>query len=154
VSTPWIVLDVPHVWSGWTRRTLIAADDVILVASPDLANLRNAKNLVDALKAARPNDHPPRLVLNGVGMPKRPEIAASEFAKTVEAKPVAIIPHDAKLFGGAANNGQMIAEVDPKGKVAQTFEGLARLVAGWEAPSKSKRGFLDPLIATLSRGRG
>ncbi len=152
-STPWIVIDVPHLWSGWVRRTLIAADDVVLVASPDLANLRNAKNIVDVLKGARPNDHPPRLVLNGVGMPKRPEIAAADFARTVEVKPVAVIPHDAKLFGGAANNGQMIAEVDPKGKVAQTFDALAKLVAGWEAPARSK-GHLHPLIASLLGGRG
>ncbi len=91
-STPWIVLDLPHVWTGWARRTLIAADDVILVASPDLANLRNAKNLIDALKAARPNDHPPRLVINGVGMMRRPEIALADFARTVEVKPIAVIP--------------------------------------------------------------
>src|SRR5271165_5520419 len=86
-STPWIVVDLPHLWSGWARRTLIGSDDVVLVASPDLANLRNAKNLVDALKGARPNDHHPRLVLNGAGMLRRPEIAAAEFAKTVELKP-------------------------------------------------------------------
>ena len=78
-------------------------------------------------------------MLNGVGMPKRPEIAAAEFAKTVEAKPVAIIPHDAKLFGGAANNGQMIAEVDPKGKVAQTFDELAKLVGGLGSLGRGRR---------------
>src|SRR5574337_265145 len=78
-STPWIVVDVPHVWSGWTRRILISADEVIVVASPDLANLRNAKNLIDNIKSARLNDAPPRLLLNGVGMLKRPEIPAAEF---------------------------------------------------------------------------
>ena len=39
-ATPWIVLDIPHIWSGWARRTLISADEVVVVASPDLANLR------------------------------------------------------------------------------------------------------------------
>ena len=33
-STPWIVLDIPHVWTGWARRTLVAADEVIVVANP------------------------------------------------------------------------------------------------------------------------
>jgi pilus assembly protein CpaE len=56
-STPWIVLDVPHVWSGWARRILVSADDVIVVASPDLANLRNTKNLIDNIKSARLHDH-------------------------------------------------------------------------------------------------
>src|SRR6185437_10496104 len=120
-STPWIVLDVPHLWSAWARRILVSADEVIVVASPDLANLRNTKNLIDNVKGARLNDAPSRLILNGVGMLKRPEIASAEFAKAVETDPTAIIPHDAKLFGAAANNGQMIAEIEPNGKTAQIF---------------------------------
>jgi pilus assembly protein CpaE len=150
-STPWIVLDVPHLWSGWARRILVSADEVIVVASPDLANLRNTKNLIDNVKGARLNDAPSRLVLNGVGMLKRPEIAAPEFAKAVETDPTAIIPHDAKLFGAAANNGQMITEIEPNGKIAQVFVDLASTLAGRAEARKPKRGVLEPLIAKLGR---
>src|ERR1700722_16974088 len=55
-TMPCIVLDVPHQWSGWTKRALVGADDILIVAAPDLANLRNTKNIFDFLKAARPND--------------------------------------------------------------------------------------------------
>ena len=150
-ATPWIVLDIPHIWSGWARRTLTSADEVVVVASPDLANLRNAKNLIDNIKIARPHDHPPRLVLNGVGMLKRPEISATEFAKTVEIDPAAILPHDAKLFGAAANNGQMIAEIEPNGKSAEIFVDLASLIAGRAETRKPKRGIFDPLMAKFAR---
>jgi pilus assembly protein CpaE len=150
-STPWIVLDVPHLWSGWARRILVSADEVIVVASPDLANLRNTKNLIDNVKGARLNDAPSRLVLNGVGMLKRPEIVAAEFAKAVETDPTAIISHDAKLFGAAANNGQMIAEIEPNGKTAQVFVDLASTLAGRTDTRKPKRGMLEPLIAKLGR---
>jgi pilus assembly protein CpaE len=150
-STPWIVLDVPHVWSSWARRILVSADEVIVVATPDLANLRNTKNLIDNVKGARLNDAPSRLVLNGVGMLKRPEIAAAEFAKAVETDPTAIIPHDAKLFGAAANNGQMIAEIEPNGKTAQVFADLASTLAGRAEARKPKRGILEPLIAKIGR---
>jgi len=152
-STPWVVLDVPHLWSGWARRILVSADEVIVIASPDLANLRNAKNLIDNVKAARVNDAPPRLILNGVGMLKRPEIAAAEFAKAVEIGPTAVIPHDAKLFGVAANNGQMIVEIEPNGKIAQVFADLASALAGRVNVRKPKRGVLEPLIAKLGRKR-
>ena len=50
-TMPCIVLDIPHQWSGWTKRALISADDILIVAAPDLANLRNTKNLFDLLKA-------------------------------------------------------------------------------------------------------
>ena len=58
---------------------LTQADEVVITAVPDLANLRNAKNIVDMLKKIRPNDTPPQLILNQVGMPKRPEIIAGRF---------------------------------------------------------------------------
>src|SRR5580693_6733853 len=51
-TMPCIVLDVPHQWSGWSKQTLIGADDILIVAAPDLANLRNTKNLYDFLKAS------------------------------------------------------------------------------------------------------
>jgi pilus assembly protein CpaE len=150
-STPWIVLDVPHLWSAWARRILVSADEVIVVASPDLANLRNTKNLIDNVKGARLNDAPSRLVLNGVGMLKRPEIASAEFAKAVETDPTAVIQHDAKLFGAAANNGQMIGEVEPNGKTAQIFVDLASMLAGKTDTRKQKKGVLEPLMAKLGR---
>ena len=50
MTTPCIVLDVPHQWSAWTKRVLVGADDILIVAEPDLANLRNAKNMLSILK--------------------------------------------------------------------------------------------------------
>ena len=153
-STPWIVLDIPHTWNAWTRRMLVGADEVVVVAAPDLANLRNAKNIMDNIRSARPHDHPPWLVLNAVGMPKRPEISVADFGKTIEVHPAAVIPHDAKLFGSAANNGQMISEVEPRGGCAQALVELTNAIAGRTEARKSKRGLLDPLLSRFRRTRG
>ena len=71
MTTPCIVLDVPHQWTAWTRRALVGADDILIVAEPDLANMRNTKNMMSMLKAARPNDRPPLYCINQVGMHKR-----------------------------------------------------------------------------------
>ena len=95
---------------------LVNADEIVIVAAPDLANLRNTKNMLDTLRSARAHDGRPKLVLNCVGIPKRPEINVNDFAKAVDLVPSGIIPFAPKLFGPAANNGQMIAEVEPAGK--------------------------------------
>jgi len=150
-STPCTVLDTPHQWTAWTRHVLIGADDVVIVANPDLANLRNAKTLLDALRAARPNDHPPRLLLNNVGVPRRPEITIPEFAKAIEVEPCGVIPFEPKLFGTAANNGQMLAEIDPSSKIVETFDDLARLLIGRAHVRKSKKSLLGPLFERLGR---
>jgi pilus assembly protein CpaE len=149
MTTPCIVLDVPHQWSGWTRRALVSADDILVVAEPDLANLRNTKNMLNVLKAARPNDRPPLYCLNQVGMHKRAEIEVKAFAKTMESQPIAVIPFDSKLFSTAANNGQMIAEVSKSHRTAETFQHLANRLAGRGEVRKPKRSLLAPLLKKL-----
>jgi pilus assembly protein CpaE len=148
-SIPCVVLDVPHQWSGWTKRLLVSADDILVVAGPDLANLRNAKNMVDLLRAARPNDHRPFYCLNQVGVPKRPEITPADFAKALEDQPLVVIPFEPQLFGTAANNGQMIAEVSSSHKTAEMFRQLAQVLTGRTEAKRSRGGLLTPLIAKL-----
>ncbi|MDE2362655.1 MAG: AAA family ATPase [Hyphomicrobiales bacterium] len=148
-TIPCIVLDVPHTWNAWSKRVLTGADDVVVVASPDLANLRNTKGLLDVLRAARPNDHKPKLVLNNVGMLKRPEIELSDFAAAVEADPIGVIPFDAKLFGTATNNGQMIGEVEAASKTAEILAEIGRTMMGRAEVKKAKKTLplLDPIMS-------
>jgi pilus assembly protein CpaE len=150
-TTPCAVLDLPHQWTGWSRHVLLGADEVVLVATPDLANLRNAKTVLDTLRQARPNDRPPKLVLNCVGVPRRPEIAVPEFAKTMELQPAAVIPFEPKLFGTAANNGQMLAEIEPGSKIVEALDNLARSVMGRAESRRSRKSLLSPLLDRIAR---
>jgi pilus assembly protein CpaE len=151
-TMPCIVLDVPHQWSGWTKRALISADDILIVAAPDLASLRNTKNLYDLLKGSRPNDRPPLYCLNQVGVPKRPEINAGEFAKAIENQPIVTIPFDPQMFGSAANNGQMIAEVSANHRTTEMFLQIAQRLTGRSETKKTNGSLLSPLIDKL-RGK-
>src|SRR3984957_17617487 len=153
MTTPCIVLDVPHQWSGWTRRALVGADDILIVAEPDLANLRNAKNMLNMLKASRPNDRAPQYCLNQVGLPKRPEIEAREFAKAIGDQPIAAVPFDSRLFGEAANNGHMIAEIAANHRTTATFLQIAQRLTGRGETKKPRRSFLSPIIKKLRAGR-
>jgi pilus assembly protein CpaE len=132
-TTPYVVLDLPYAWSAWKRRMLVTSDDVVVVAEPDLASLRNAKNIIDLVRAARPNDAPPRVVLNKVGLPGRPEIPLKDFGDALGLPLSVVIGFDAKLFGQAANNGQMIDEVGPKSKQVESLDALARMISRREA---------------------
>jgi pilus assembly protein CpaE len=145
-SAPLLVLDVPHVWNGWTRTTLSQADEIVITATPELANLRNAKNLVDTLKKLRPNDAPPHLVVNQVGVPKRPEISAKEFAEPLELTPLAVIPFDPQLFGNAANNGRMLGEMDAKHAIVQSMAEMAHVLTGRSEMKARKKPGLGNLL--------
>jgi pilus assembly protein CpaE len=151
-TAPYVVLDLPHLWSGWMRRLMMTVDDVVVTATPDLASLRNAKNLIDLVRKARPNDHPPQLILNQVGAPGRPEIPVKEFAKALQIEPALVLPFDPKLFGKAANNGQMIFEVNPKAKASEGLALFAQQLSRREAvmAQSAKSGSL--LTRLLKRG--
>jgi pilus assembly protein CpaE len=150
-SVPCVVLDVPHQWVAWTKRVLLGADEILVVAGPDLANLRNTKSLIDLLRTARPNDHGPQYCLNQVGIPKRPEITTADFAKALESEPLAVIPFEPQLFGPAANNGQMIAEVSAKHKTAEMFRQMAQALTGRAEIKRSRGGLFSPLLSKLMK---
>ncbi|MDY8108451.1 CtpF protein [Fulvimarina sp. 2208YS6-2-32] len=145
-SAPIVVLDLPHVWTDWTRAVLSDVDRIVITATPDLANLRNAKNLIETLAKLRPNDPQPFLILNQVGVPKRPEISVAEFCEPLNLSPTIQIGFDPELFGEAANGGLMIRQSAPKSPVADLFDDLAHSLTGRGiAKVKKKPNLLDRL---------
>lgn len=152
-SAPLLVLDLPHVWSGWTKSTLIKADEIVITATPELANLRNTKNMVDMLKRLRPNDTPPKLIINQAGVPKRPEIAASDFSEPLGITPMAVINFEPLLFGNAANNGRMLGEMDAKNPVVGTINEIAHVLTGRSEIKAKKKAGLGSILGKLSRNK-
>ena len=144
-TVPYVILDLPHIWSNWLKDTLVSSDEVILVCQPDLASLRNGKNLIDRLKNERPNDTPPRVVLNMAGVPKRPEIPIKDFAAAIDVEPEIVLPFEPALFGTASNNGQMISETQPDAKSSLAIDHLASMITGRsvDVPEKS---FLQKIL--------
>ncbi len=144
-NVPYMVLDLPHAWSHWVRNMLIASDEVVIVCQPDLASLRNGKNMIDQLKGHRVNDHAPRLVLNMCGVPKRPEIPVKDFAAAIGVEPEIIVPFEPEVFGMAANNGQMISETSPTAKSSMAVDQLACALTG-RAVQRAEKSFIKKLL--------
>lgn len=144
-GAPFVVVDLPHAWSTWIRQTLLGSDEVVLVCTPDLASLRNGKNLFDLVRNSRPNDAPPRVILNMVGAPKRPEVPLKEFSDAIGTTPAIVLPWDPALFGTAANNGQMLWQVQPQSRGALAMDQLASVIAG-RAPVARKAGMLTRIL--------
>ncbi|NHK27963.1 hypothetical protein FF098_008615 [Parvularcula flava] len=140
-GAPNIVIDLPHGWSGWTRDILHSADQIILTATPDLSSYRNAKNLIETINATRSNDAPPILVMNQVGVPKRPEVPVEQFAEALDIEPTAVIPWDPVLFGTAATNAETIFQADAKSKVTGSLDFIAGTILGHHGKKSRKKGF-------------
>jgi len=153
-NVPYVAVDLPHVWTPWCKRVLLDADEIVVTANPDLANLRNAKNIIDLLRQSRANDGPPLLVVNMVGVPKRQEISVKEFCQNLELQPAAIIDFDGESFSNAATNGQMIEEFNKKAKAIAQFRDIALALAHRkDSKTEPKRSPLAPLLEKLKLKR-
>lgn len=146
------LFDMPCGWPEWTRLLIEASDDCVVVTEPDLVNLRNARNLFETVRESRANGRPPLLVMNKVGLPRRPELTVAEFAGALDTAPSLTVQFDARLFGMAANNGLMIGEASPKSGAASSFRRFAGVLAGQNATKPATSGNpLKPLIDRISR---
>jgi len=108
--SPFSLFDMPHVWSDWSSATLTAADEIVIIVTPDLACLRNAKNLIDFLKAKRPNDADPLVVVNQVGRSKH-EIPLKDFSAAIGIEIAVSLAFDPDTFTEAANDGKMLTDL-------------------------------------------
>ena len=133
-----IILDLPHVWTPWVSDALAAADEVVLVARPDLTNLRNAKNMVEFIGPKRGVEAPTRLVLNQVGVSKRADLTEKDFMEAVAMSPAVSIPYDAEVFGRALNNGEMLSKVAKKSKATVAIGDLAKQVSARDVAEDSE----------------
>jgi pilus assembly protein CpaE len=153
-SSSWhLIVDLPHIWTQWTKKTLLSADEIVITATPELASMRNAKNMIEFLKKARPNDAPPRLVLNKIGVPKSPEIKLKDFAAAVGVEESICIPFDPQLFGKAANDGRMIVESARNSKPARAMSDLAGRVSSQKDKMSRKPFSLQGLLGSFKRQR-
>lgn len=151
-SSAWhLVLDLPHLWTRWTKKMLLSADEIVITATPDLASMRNAKNIVEILHKARPNDPLPRLVLNKVGTPKLQEISQKDFTAAVGLEHSVAVPCDPQAFGKAANDGRMVTEVARNSKAARAMSELAWRVSGQRDRQSGRKFGLQSLLGRLRR---
>ncbi|MGC2857157.1 AAA family ATPase [Novispirillum sp. DQ9] len=125
-----VVVDLPHQWSPWVREVLMDANEVVVVAYPDLANLRDARNLLERLSEPRGVQAPTRLVFNREGLARKGELAAKDFEEGAGARPVLSIPHDGPAFAAAMNTGEPVCAAAPNSPAAKAITELAWMVSG------------------------
>jgi pilus assembly protein CpaE len=151
-NVPFVAIDLPHGWSVWTKRLLLQADEVVITAVPDLANLRNAKSIIDLLKTARKNDVHPHLILNMANVAKRQEISVKEFEQALDSKVLAVVDYDCETFSQAANNGQMLQELNSKAKAVEKFHEVAfKLTRRKETKAEKQNSALSALAPLLEK---
>ena len=122
----------------------------------DPTQLSRISSLVDKGVAEGADKYQPDIALPGQGCFFPPTLLANvQPASTVAVEEIfgpvlAVIPFDPQMFGTAANNGQMIAEISANHRAARMFQQMARRLTGRSDPAK-KDSFLAPIMKKLRR---
>jgi pilus assembly protein CpaE len=120
-----VIVDVPHVWTGWSESLMTGADEAVLVVAPDIANIRDARNLLDFLTGKRGESRATRLIINKSDLAKRTKLLPKDISNTLGVQPIANIPFDPVVFIEASNDGKMVGERFKSHKLVGTFTDLA-----------------------------
>ncbi|MBC2835783.1 hypothetical protein [Paragemmobacter straminiformis] len=141
-----VMLDLPMIGNPLTRHALRSADRVVLTTTPDLAGLRNSRKMLDMIAEMRPDDPHPLVVLNKVGLSKRTEIGARDFAHTLGIALTATLPFDGKGFAHSTNLGRVHVATRAGRGAASALQPLVRALAGAGHPEKAAA---KPLLQRL-----
>ena len=140
-----IVLDLPHAWQPWVQELLLQVDEAVVVSYPNLAGIRNTKNILDFLGEGRGVDAPTRLIFNRVGASRKTELGIKDSKGAIDQTPLLSIPYDPVIFGTAMNNGELVSEANRSHRITQRFKLLSETVSGRTVTgtSQSKRSMFS-----------
>lgn len=144
-----VVIDAPRGWGPAAQVALRQATTPILVASPDLASLRNLRAIAEWVAAERQNDEAPRLVLTQIGQPKRPEIPPKEFGEILGRAIDLTLPWDGAAFGAALNEGKMLREISAGKNLAGAIGGFADQLTGRIKPTARRKGGVGRILSSI-----
>jgi pilus assembly protein CpaE len=143
-----IVLDLPHGWTPHAIEAIEAADRVVIVATPDLPALRNARTLMGLMKKLRPNDPPAHLVLNKMPLKGKPPVSPEDFSRILDRQIAAILPNDGSAVSSELE-GRILCDSAPQCEMIRAIEALAAEISGREDFAKTNnrpRSFLGRLF--------
>ncbi len=147
-----VVVDLPKGWGDAYERLAAQADEVVLVAAPDLASLRNCRMIVEDVASRRIDGRKPKLVLNRVGMSKRSEYGAADFAEAGGGAPSVMVPWEPEPLMATIADGRPLAL--SAGKAVAALRGFADTLLVQEGgKSAAKRKKAGPSLIAGLRAR-
>lgn len=126
---PYVLLDVPHVWTPWTAEALKQADKIVLVSQLWLRSLTHLSRLLGAFAEAGISRDKVFIVSNRSGARFREGITPEDFER-VCLKPINFhLANDIKTVVAAENKGKTVVETS-QSPLEKQFRDLARILAG------------------------
>lgn len=148
---PIVVIDLSHAPTGVQKRLLSRSAEIVVVTTPILSALRNARTLLGEIKMMKMHMKEVDLVLNMQGMTASEEVPVKDIKAALGIDPAATIAYLAKVFVAGETAGKHVGQNKAAEAVLQSLMSIAVKGAAVEnkpaAPSgKKDGGFLKKIL--------
>ncbi len=121
----YVVFDMPRTWFSWTDSVLLGSDKLFIVSETTVPGLRQAKQLVDAVRDRLGDGPKPQVVINRyVQRMFSAGLRRSDIAQAIGDAFLAFIPNDYGLVREAIDRGVPLEEVKKGNKITAQLRKL------------------------------
>lgn len=135
-AVPSVMVDLGSHLDERVVTSLEAADDVVIVVTPDFPALKSVHSFFEFLTASAPRAAEPTVVVNEVYALQT--LSASDIETALGRRVAMRIPYDPLLYLRAANQGNPVFASAPTSQPARRFDQLAAILLGEDAPSLAR----------------
>ena len=121
----YVVFDMPRTWFSWTDSVLLGSNRLFVVSETTVPGLRQAKQLVDAIRERLGDGPHPHVIINRF-VPKlfSPGLRKSDIEAAIGDAFLACIPNDYGLVREAIDRGVPLEEVKKGNKITLQLKKL------------------------------
>jgi len=148
----YVVFDMPRTWFSWTDSVLLGSNKLFIVSETTVPGLRQAKQLVDAVRERLGEGPKPQVIINRfVQKLFAPGLRKSDIEQAIGDAFVACIPNDYGLVREAIDRGVPLEEVKKANKITLELKKLIVPAGGAKAAKAAAgAGGKFPLASALS----
>jgi pilus assembly protein CpaE len=121
----YVVFDMPRTWFSWTDSVLLGSNKLFVVSETTVPGLRQAKQLVEAIRERLGDGPKPRVIINRfVQKMFSPGLRRSDIEQAIGDAFLACVPNDYALVREAIDRGVPLEEVKKGNKITVQLKQL------------------------------
>lgn len=130
----YVFFDIGRQIDGVTLRALDATDVVFPVLQLTLPDIRDARRLVETLRALEYDDAKVQLTVNRHNPASK--LTLNDAQRALDCKVEHVLPNDYTAASESVNRGMPLLQMESDAPVAKALESMARRMIGEKAPAK------------------
>lgn len=123
-----VILDIPHIWTGWTSASLTYSDHVVMVAQLWLRSLTHSSRLLAVWQTIGLSEKSVSLIINRSGAKFKEAITAQDFERITHHKIEAYLSNDIKSVVSAESQGKTLFEIGQNILLQQQIRQFAKSI--------------------------